>query len=215
VKAHGGKVLGEVRYPLGATDYSSFLLQAQSSGAKIIGLANAGLDTSNSIKQAAEFGIVQGGQRLAALLFTLSEVHGLGLKAAQGVVLTEGYYWDRDDKSREFAERFFERTGRMPNMIQAGTYSAVLQYLKAVDRAGTDDAEAVAKELHEMPVNDVFASNGKVQADGSMVHDMYLYQVKKPEESKKDWDYYSYLATIPGDQAFLKAEESGCPLVSK
>ncbi|PSJ58981.1 ABC transporter substrate-binding protein [Pseudaminobacter soli (ex Li et al. 2025)] len=215
VKAHGGKVLGEVRYPLGATDYSSFLLQAQSSGAKIIGLANAGLDTSNSIKQAAEFGIVQGGQRLAALLFTLSEVHGLGLKAAQGVVLTEGYYWDRDDKSREFADRFFKRTGRMPNMIQAGTYSAVLQYLKAVDKAGTDDAEAVAKELHDMPVNDVFTSNGKVQADGSMVHDMYLYQVKKPEESKRDWDYYTYLATIPGDQAFLKAEESGCPLVSK
>ncbi len=213
VKAHGGKVLGEVRYPLGATDYSSFLLQAQSSGAKIVGLANAGLDTSNSIKQAAEFGIVAGGQRLAALLFTLAEVHGLGLQAAQGVVLTEGYYWDRDDKSREFGERFFKRTGRMPNMIQAGTYSAVLQYLKAIDKAGTDETEAVAKELHEMPVNDAFTANGKVQADGSMVHDMYLYQVKKPEESKRDWDYYTYLATIPGDQAYIKAAESGCPLV--
>ncbi|CAM5539149.1 branched-chain amino acid transport system substrate-binding protein [Aquamicrobium terrae] len=212
VKAHGGKVLGEVRYPLGATDYSSFLLQAQSSGAKIVGLANAGLDTSNSIKQAAEFGIVAGGQRLAALLFTLAEVHGLGLQAAQGVVLTEGYYWDRDDKSREFGERFFKRTGRMPNMIQAGTYSAVLQYLKAIDKAGTDETEAVAKELHEMPVNDAFTANGKVQADGSMVHDMYLYQVKKPEESKRDWDYYTYLATIPGDQAYIKAAESGCPL---
>ncbi|MGP2491173.1 ABC transporter substrate-binding protein [Mesorhizobium sp. PUT5] len=213
VKAHGGKVLGEVRYPLGATDYSSFLLQAQSSGAKIVGLANAGLDTSNSIKQAAEFGIVAGGQRLAALLFTLAEVHGLGLQAAQGVVLTEGYYWDRDDKSREFGERFFKRTGRMPNMIQAGTYSAVLQYLKAIDKAGTDETEAVAKALHEMPVNDAFTANGKVQADGSMVHDMYLYQVKKPEESKRDWDYYTYLATIPGDQAYIKAAESGCPLV--
>jgi branched-chain amino acid transport system substrate-binding protein len=213
IKEKGGKVLGDVRYPLGATDYSSFLLQAQSSGAKVIGLANAGLDTSNSIKQAADFGIVQGGQRLAALLFTLSEVHGLGLKAAQGVVLTEGYYWDRDDKSREFGERFFKRTGRMPNMIQAGTYSAVLQYLKAVDKAGTDETEAVAKELHEMPVNDVFTQNGKVQADGSMVHDMYLFQVKKPEESKRDWDYYNYLATIPGDEAYLSAAQSGCPLV--
>jgi branched-chain amino acid transport system substrate-binding protein len=215
IKSHNGKVLGSVRYPLGATDYSSFLLQAQSSGAKIVGLANAGLDTSNSIKQAAEFGIVAGGQRLAALLFTLAEVHGLGLQAAQGVVLTEGYYWDRDDKSREFAERFFKRTGRMPNMIQAATYSAVLQYLKAVDKAGTDETEAVAKELHEMLVNDVFTPNGKVLPNGRMVHDMYLFQVKKPEESKKDWDYYTYLATIPGDEAFMKAEESGCPLVSK
>lgn len=208
----GGKVLGSVRYPLGTTDYSSFLLQAQSSGAKVIGLANAGLDTSNSIKQAAEFGIVQGGQRLAALLFTLAEVHGLGLQSAQGVVLTEGYYWDRDDKSREFAQRFFERTKRMPNMIQAGTYSAVTQYLKAIDKAGTDETEAVAKEIHAMPVNDVFAENGKVQADGNMVHDMYLYQVKKPEESTKDWDYYTYLATISGEQAFLSASESGCDL---
>ena len=212
VKEKGGKVLGSVRYPLGTTDYSSFLLQAQSSGAKVIGLANAGLDTSNSIKQASEFGIVQGGQRLAALLFTLAEVHGLGLQAAQGVVLTEGFYWDRDDKSREFAQRFFERTKRMPNMIQAGTYSAVLQYLKAIDKAGTDETEAVAKELHSMPVNDVFTENGKVQSDGNMVHDMYLYQVKKPEESKKDWDYYTYLATIPGDKAFLPASESGCDL---
>lgn len=212
VKEKGGKVLGSVRYPLGATDYSSFLLQAQSSGAKIVGLANAGLDTSNSIKQAADFGIVSGGQRLAALLFTLSEVHGLGLKAAQGVVLTEGWYWDQNDKNREFAERFFKRTNRMPNMIQAGTYSAVLQYLKAIDKAGTDETEAVAKQLHEMPVNDVFTDNGKVQADGNMVHDMYLFQVKKPEESKKDWDYYTYLATIPGNEAFLPADKSGCPL---
>ena len=181
----------------------------------MIGLANAGLDTSNSIKQAAEFGIVAGGQRLAALLFTLAEVHGLGLQAAQGVVLTEAWYWDQNDKTREFGERFFKRTGRMPNMIQAGTYSSVLQYLKAIDKAGTDETEAVAKQIHEMPVNDVFTENGKVQADGSMVHDMYLFQVKKPEESKKDWDYYTYLATIPGDEAYVKAEESGCPLSAK
>ncbi|ANN55891.1 ABC transporter permease [Mesorhizobium sp. 131-3-5] len=215
VESHGGKVLGEVRYPLGSTDYSSFLLQAQSSGAKVIGLANAGLDTSNSIKQAAEFGIVQGGQRLAALLFTLAEVHGLGLQAAQGVVLTEGYYWDRDDKSREFGQRFFKRTNRMPNMIQAATYSAVTQYLKAIDKAGTDETEAVAKQLHSMPVDDAVTTNGKVQADGNMVHDMYLYQVKAPSESTKDWDYYKYLATIPGNEAFLSEKESGCPTAAQ
>ena len=150
VKAKGGKVLGSVRIPLNSSDFSSFLLQAQSSKAKIIGLANAGLDTTNSIKQAAEFGIVKGGQKLAGLLLTLAEVHGLGLEAAQGLVLTEGYYWDRDDKSRDLANRFFKRTGRMPNMIQAGTYSATLQYLKAVKAAGSKDTEAVAKKLKEL-----------------------------------------------------------------
>ncbi|MDH7789236.1 ABC transporter substrate-binding protein [Ochrobactrum sp. AN78] len=215
VESKGGKVLGSVRHPLSTTDYSSFLLQAQSSGAKVVGLANAGLDTSNAIKQAAEFGIVAGGQRLAALLFTLAEVHGLGLEAAQGLTLTEGFYWDRDDDSREFSKRFFDRTGRMPNMIQAGTYSAVLQYLKAIKEAGTDETEAVAKKLHEMPVNDVFARNGKVGANGRMIYDMYLMEVKKPDESKAPWDYYKVLATIPGDQAYLKPEESGCPLVTQ
>ncbi|CAN7235077.1 MULTISPECIES: ABC transporter substrate-binding protein [Brucella] len=215
VESKGGKVLGSVRHPLSTTDYSSFLLQAQSSGAKVVGLANAGLDTSNAIKQAAEFGIVAGGQRLAALLFTLAEVHGLGLEAAQGLTLTEGFYWDRDDESREFSKRFFDRTGRMPNMIQAGTYSAVLQYLKAIKEAGTDETEAVAKKLHEMPVNDVFARNGKVGANGRMIYDMYLMEVKKPDESKAPWDYYKVLATIPGDQAYLKPEESGCPLVTQ
>lgn len=215
VESKGGKVLGSVRHPLSTTDYSSFLLQAQSSGAKVVGLANAGLDTSNAIKQAAEFGIVAGGQRLAALLFTLAEVHGLGLEAAQGLTLTEGFYWDRDDESREFSKRFFDRTGRMPNMIQAGTYSAVLQYLKAIKEAGTDETEAVAKKLHEMPVNDVFARNGKVGANGRMIYDMYLMEVKKPDESKAPWDYYKVLATIPGDQAYLKPEESRCPLVTQ
>lgn len=215
VESKGGKVLGSVRHPLSTTDYSSFLLQAQSSGAKVVGLANAGLDTSNAIKQAAEFGIVAGGQRLAALLFTLAEVHGLGLEAAQGLTLTEGFYWDRDDESREFSKRFFDRTGRMPNMIQAGTYSAVLQYLKAIKEAGTDETEAVAKKLHEMPVNDVFARNGKVGANGRMIYDMYLMEVKKPDESKAPWDYYKVLATIPGDQAYLKPAESGCPLVTQ
>ncbi|MCA0340128.1 MAG: ABC transporter substrate-binding protein, partial [Proteobacteria bacterium] len=153
VKENGGTVAGSVRHPLATTDYSSFLLQAQSSGAKVIGLANAGLDTANAIKQAAEFGIVAGGQRLAALLFTLAEVHGLGLEAAQGLTLTEGFYWNRDEESAKFGKRFFDRTGRMPNMVQAGTYSAVTQYLKAIDKAGTDEADAVSKALHEMPVN--------------------------------------------------------------
>jgi len=210
VKSKGGKVVGAVRHPLSAPDFSSFLLQAQGSKAKIIGLANAGLDTSNAIKQAAEFGIVQGGQRLAALLFTLAEVHGLGLKAAQGLVLTEAYYWDLDDQSRGFAKRYMEKTGRMPNMVHAGTYSAVTQYLKAVEAAGTDETEAVAKKLHEMPVDDFFARKGKVLANGRMVHDMYLFQVKAPNDSKGPWDYYKHLSTIPGDLAFASFQESGC-----
>src|ERR1700731_4475358 len=212
VTANGGKVLGSVRVPLNSSDFSSFLLQAQSSKAKIIGLANAGLDTTNSIKQAAEFGIVRGGQKLAGLLLTLAEVHGLGLEAAQGLVLTEGYYWDRDDKSRDLAKRFFARTGRMPNMIQAGTYSATLQYLKAVQAAGTKDTEAVARKLKELPVDDLFAQGGKVLENGRMVHDLYLFEVKKPSESKKPWDYYKQLAVVPGDKAFLSAKDSGCPL---
>src|SRR3954468_11026737 len=214
VTSKGGKVVGAVRHPLSASDFSSFLLQAQASKAKVIGFANAGLDTSNSIKQAAEFGVVQGGQRLAALLFTLAEVHGLGLQAAQGLVLTEGYYWDLDDQTRAFAKRFQERTGRMPNMVQAGTYSAVTQYLKAIQTAGTDETEAVAKRLHEMPVEDFFAKKGKVLQNGRMVHDMYLFEVKKPAESKGPWDYYKQLAPIPGKEAYASPEESGCPLTA-
>lgn len=207
----GGKVLGSVRVPLNSSDFSSFLLQAQSSKAKIVGLANAGQDTTNSIKQAAEFGIVQSGQKLAGLLMTIAEVNGLGLQAAQGLVLTEGFYWDQNDTTRAFSERFFKRTGRMPSMIHAGTYSATLSYLKAVKAAGTKDTEAVAKKLRELPVDDAFAK-GKVLANGRMVHDMYLFEVKKPSESKKPWDYYKQLAVVPGDQAFFTAKESGCPL---
>ena len=212
VQANGGKVLGSVRIPLNSSDFSSFLLQAQSSKAMIVGLANAGLDTTNSIKQAAEFGIVKSGQKLAGLLMTLAEVHGLGLEAAQGLVLTEGFYWDQSDKTRAFSERFFKRTGRMPNMIQAGTYSATLQYLKAVKAAGTKDSDAVAKKLKELPVDDVFAQGGKVLENGRMVHDLYLFEVKKPSESKRPWDYYKQLAVVPGDKAFFTAKESGCPL---
>ena len=211
VNENGGKVLGSERVPLNSSDFSSFLLQAQSSKAKIVGLANAGLDTTNSIKQAAEFGIVKGGQKLAGLLMVLSDVRGLGLETAQGLVLTEGFYWDRDDKSRAFGERFMQRTDRMPNMIQAGTYSATLSYLKAVKAAGTKNSDAVAKKLKELPVDDAFAQ-GKVLENGRMVHDMYLFEVKKPSESKKPWDYYKQLATIPGDKAFFTAKESGCPL---
>ena len=213
VKSAGGQVLGSVRHPLSTTDFSSFLLQAQSSGAKVIGLANAGLDTANAIKGASEFGIVAGGQKLAALLFTLAEVHGLGLEAAQGLSLTEGFYWDRDDKSREFGKRYMERTGRMPNMIQAGTYSAVTQYLKAIEAAGTDETEAVSAKLHEMPVDDVFAQGGTVGPNGRMFHDMYLMEVKAPADSKGEWDYYNVLATVPAKEAFIDPAKSGCPLV--
>ncbi|HLZ02971.1 MAG TPA: ABC transporter substrate-binding protein [Bradyrhizobium sp.] len=211
VTANGGKVLGSVRVPLNSSDFSSFLLQAQSSKAKIVGLANAGLDTTNSIKQAAEFGIVKGGQKLAGLLMTISEVNGLGLEAAQGLILTEGFYWDHDDKTRAFAKRFMKRTGHMPSMIHAGTYSATLSYLKAVKAAGTKDSDAVAKKLKELPVDDVFAQ-GKVLANGRMVHDLYLFEVKKPSESKYPWDYYKQIAVVPGDKAFFTAKESGCPL---
>ena len=210
VQSKGGKVVGSVKHPLSTSDFSSFLLQAQGSGAKIIGLANAGLDTNNSIKAAAEFGLVAGGQRLAALLFTLAEVHGLGLQAAQGLVLTEGFYWDMDDETRAFSKRFMEKTGRMPNMVQASTYSSVLHYLKAVRAAGSDESEAVAKKMRETKVEDMFAKGGTVLANGRMVHDMYLFQVKSPAESKAPWDYYKQLATIKGDQAFASLQESGC-----
>jgi len=212
VKAKGGKVLGSVRIPLNSSDFSSFLLQAQSSKAKIIGLANAGLDTTNSIKQAAEFGIVSAGQKLAGLLLTISEVHGLGLQAAQGLVLTEGFYWDQNDKTREFSARFIKRTGHMPSMIHAGTYSATLQYLKAVKAAGTKDSDAVAKKLKGLPVDDMFAQGGKVLENGRMVHYLYLFEVKKPSESKKPWDYYKQIAVVPGAKAFPSAKDSGCPL---
>ena len=187
-------------------------MQAQSSKAKIVALANAGEDTVNSVKQAAEFGIVAGGQRLAALLLTLAEVHGLGLQAAQGLVLTESYYWDLNDRTREFGERFFKRTGRMPSMVQAGVFSATLQYLKAVKAAGTKDSDAVAKKLKELPVDDALTAHGHVQANGRMVSDLYLFQVKKPSESKRDWDYYKLLATVPGSAAYPNAANSGCPL---
>ena len=213
VKSQGGTVLGSVRHPLATTDFSSFLLQAQSSGAKVIGLANAGMDTQNAIKQAAEFGITQSGQKMAALLFTIAEVNGIGAEAAQGLNLTESFYWNMNDETRAFAKRFFERTGAMPNMVHAGTYSAVTSYLKAVKAAGTDETEAVSKKLHELPVDDVFSHNGKVAANGRMISDVYLMEVKKPEEITTPWDYYKVVATIPGAEAYTDPAKSGCPLV--
>jgi branched-chain amino acid transport system substrate-binding protein len=215
VKQAGGKVLGGVRVPMGTTDFSSFLLQAQGSQAKVIGLANAGQDTIQSIKQAVEFGITKGGQSLAGLLIFDSDVHSLGLATAKGLVLTTGFYWDRTDETRAFGKRFFEKLGVMPTMAHAGTYSAVLHYLKAIDAAGSDEALAVMAKMRELPVNDFFAKNGKLREDGRMVHDMYLVQVKAPEESKYPWDYFKILKTIPGEQAFRPLAESECPLVKK
>ena len=210
IEEKGGTVLGAARHPLATNDFSSFMLQAQGSGAKVIGLANAGLDTANAVKAATEFGLVASGQKVAALLFTLAEVKGLGIEAAQGLNLTEGWYWDQSDENREFAKRYMAKFGKMPNMIHVGTYSAVLQYLKAIDAAGTDATEAVAKKLHEMPVEDLFAKNGKVLPNGRMVYDMYLFRVKTPDQSKGEWDLYEEVATVPGDVAYGTVEESGC-----
>ncbi|MCF4125652.1 ABC transporter substrate-binding protein [Methylobacterium sp. SyP6R] len=215
VKANGGKVLGSVRAPLNNADFSSFLLQAQGSGAKVVGLANAGADTTNAIKQAAEFGLTQGGQKLAGLLVYISDVHSLGLKATQGMLLTEGFYWDLDDETRAWSKRYFERVGKMPNMSQAGVYSTVMHYLKAVRKAGTDETAPVMTAMREMPVDDFYARGGRIREDGRMIHDMYLFEVKKPEESTGPWDLYKRVATIPGDQAFQPLSASRCPLVKK
>ena len=215
VKAAGGKVLGFVRHPLNTQDFSSFLLQAQASKAKVIGLANAGGDTINSIKQAAEFGIVAGGQRLAGLLVFINDVHALGLKTAQGLVVTETFYWDLNDETRAWSKRFMEKQGKMPSMVQAGIYSATLHYLKAIDAAGTDEAKAVAAKMRSMPVNDFMGKNVKIREDGRVMRDAYLLQVKAPAESKGPWDYYKVLATIPANEAFRPLDKGDCPLVKK
>ena len=215
VTAQGGRVLGTIRHPLGAPDFSSFLLQAQASKAKVVGLANGGNDTITAIKQASEFGLPQGGQRLVGLAVVISDVHALGLPRAQGLLATTAYYWDRDDASRDFAARFEKRTGRKPGMIQAGVYSSVLHYLKAVKAAGTDDGKVVAQKMREMPVNDALAKNGKVRADGRMEHDMFLIQVKTPAESKGPWDYYKVLRTIPAAQATMPLAQSKCASVKE
>ena len=215
VTANGGKVLGGVRAPLNTSDFSSFLLQAQASKAKVIALANAGADTTNAIKQASEFGIVKGGQKLAGMLVFITDVHALGLEKAQGMLLTTAFYWDMNDETRKWSARFMQKEGRMPTMAQAGVYSTVTHYLKAVQAAGTDDSEAVMKKMRETPVNDFFVKNGKIREDGRMVHDMYLVEVKSPAESKGPWDYYKIKATIPADEAFQPLSASRCPLVKK
>jgi branched-chain amino acid transport system substrate-binding protein len=189
IEASGGKVIGSVRHPLGTADFASFLLQAQSSRAKIVGLANGGSDTTNSIKQAAEFGLARGGQRLAAIAAVITDVHAVGLAGAQGLLLTTSFYWDRTEESRQWSKRFFARRGVMPTQMQAGVYSAVTHYLKAVDALGSDEAKAVVAKMRDMPIHDFFADRGLLRADGRMVHDVYLVEVKKPEESHFPWDY--------------------------
>jgi branched-chain amino acid transport system substrate-binding protein len=215
VKAMGGEVVGSVRYPVDAFDQSSFLLQAQSSKAQVVALAGSGNVLVNSIKSAQEFGIPQGGQTLAGLLVWITDIRALGLAAAQGLVLTNAFYWDRDDETRAWSRRFFERMKRMPHMGDAGDYSSTMHYLQAIQAAGTDEAQAVMKKMREMPINDFFAKNGRIREDGRMVHDMYVYEVKKPSESKGEWDYYKLREVIPGDQAFRPLKDSACPLVKK
>jgi branched-chain amino acid transport system substrate-binding protein len=213
VKESGGKVLGDVRHPLNSSDFSSFLLQAQASKAKVIALANAGGDTTNALKQASEFGITKGGQKMIALLQEITDTHSLGAKETQGLIVTDAFYWDMNDETRAFSKRFNEKVGHMPTMIQAGLYSATMHYLKAIEAIGTDEAPKVMAQMRATPINDFFAKGGKIRIDGRMVHDMYLFEVKKPEESKGEWDLYKLLATVPGDEAFRPLDKGGCPLV--
>lgn len=214
VTAHGGKVLGNTRLPVGTSDFGSALLSAQSSGAKVVALANAGSDTINSIKQAAQFGLTQGGQKLATLAGFINDVHGLGLDEAQGLTVTEASYWDMNDETRAWSKKFFDKVGAMPNMLQTGTYSSVLHYLRAVEAAGTDETKAVMAKMREMPIEDIFYK-GTIRQDGRMVHDMYLFEVKKPDESKAPWDYYKLISKIDADKAFQPLEKSTCSLVTK
>lgn len=214
VKAAGGQVLGSVKHPLGTSDFSSFLIRAQSSGAKVVGLASGGEDMINAIKQASEFGIVQRGQSIAGLFTFITDIHALGLKLAQGLVLTEAFYWDRDDASRAFAKRFAAlHKGKMPTQVHAGVYSSIMHYLKAVEVAGTKDTNTVLAKMREMPIDDPLFGKGEVRIDGRAVHDMFLFKVKAPAQSKGEWDVYETLATIPAAQAFRPLNEGGCPLV--
>ena len=214
VNANGGKVVGSVRVPLGTTDFSSFLLQAQGSGAQVLGLANAGADFSNSLKASHEFGI-NATMKPAALLAFISDIHALGLETSQDLYLTTGWYWDLNDKTRAFGKRFLDKTGAEPTMNQAAYYSATLTYLNAVKAAGSTDADKVMDELHKAKISDMFTDNGVIRADGLMEHQMYVMQVKKPSESKSDWDFYKLVKTMPGEQAFGKLADSTCPLVKK
>lgn len=216
VTKSGGQVLGSVRHPIGVTDFSSFLLSAQSSQAKVVALANAGGDTINSIKSAAEFGIIAGGQSLASLLIFISDIRALGLETGQGLVLSESFYWDLNDETRAFSKRFAERHGgKMPTMVHAGVYASTLHYLKAIDALKDKDTTKVMAKMKEMPTDDPLFGKGQIRADGRKIHPMYIFEVKKPSESKGPWDLYKLLATIPAEQAFRPIDEGGCPLMRK
>jgi len=215
IRSDGGIVLGSVFVPLGMPDFSQYLLQAKTSAAKVVGLAISGQEMISAIKQASEFSIVQDGQRLAGLLVFITDVHSLGLERAQGLLMTSAYYWDQNNKTRAWSKRFFSKMGRMPTMVQAGVYGAVTHYLKAVQAAGSDDADAVVTKMREMPINDFMTHDGKLRIDGRVMRDMYLFEVKKPAESEYPWDYLKLLQTIPADEAFRPLNEGGCPLVPK
>jgi branched-chain amino acid transport system substrate-binding protein len=217
VKASGGKVLGSVRHPLNTADFSSFLLQAQGSKAKIIGLANAGGDTTNAIKQAAEFGIVKGGQKLAGLLVFITDIHALGLRNAQGLQFTEAFYWDLNDQTRAWSKRFAQKhNGKMPTSVQAGAYSAALHYLKAIAQTKSDgDGKTVVAKMKELPADDPIFGKGTIREDGRKIHPMYLFEVKSPDQSKAPWDYYRLVTTIPAAEAFRPLDQGDCPLVKK
>lgn len=214
VEANGGEIVDTLRHPFPTPDFSSFILQAQASGADVIALANAGSDTTNAINTASEFGVTQSGQTLAALLLFLTDVHALGVDAAQGIQLTTGWYWDMNEETREWSDRFMEETGVRPTMVHAGIYSSTMQYLNAVKATGSDGSQVVRKQMMDTPINDMFAKNGKIREDGRMVHDMYLAEVKTPAESENEWDLYEILRTIPGDEAYRPLSESKCPLVT-
>jgi branched-chain amino acid transport system substrate-binding protein len=214
VTATGGKVLGEVKFPLNSPDLSSYLIQAQSSGAKVIVSASAGSDMASTVKQAAEFGITPN-QLLAAPAVFLTDVRSMGLETAKGLQFLTSFYWDRNEATRAWSRKFFERTGSMPTMTQAGMYSAVRHYLKAIEAAKTDDSTAVAAKMRELPIRDMYTDNGWIREDGQVMHDMYLVEVKKPSESKEDWDYYKILQTVPANEAFQPLAESACPLLKK
>jgi len=214
VESNGGEIIGSIRHPFPTPDFSSFILQAQASGADVVALANAGADTTNAITTAAEFGLTQSGQTLAALLLFLSDVHALGAETAQGIQLTTGWYWDMNEDAREWADRFMEETGARPTMVHAGIYSSAVQYLNAIKATGSDDSQVVRKQMMDTPINDMFTKNGRVREDGRMVHDMFLAQVKTPEESTGEWDLYKILRTIPADEAFRPLSDSKCKLVT-
>jgi branched-chain amino acid transport system substrate-binding protein len=214
VEANGGEVIGTIRHPFPTPDFSSFILQAQGSGADVVALANAGADTTNAITTAGEFGLTQSGQTLAALLLFLTDVHALGAETAQGIQLTTGWYWDMNADARAWSDRFMEETGVRPTMIHAGIYSSTTQYLNAIKATGSDEAQAVRKQMMDTPINDMFATNGRIREDGRMVHDMYLAQVKTPAESTNEWDLYDIVRTIPAEEAFRPLSESQCPLIT-